>query len=461
MSLKETLPLIEPTSELKYRKVYFGILTVLLILLAGTLGANILLFDRNGLSSYKWKKEIEEKIESCNFNGDVNVRVNGNAVYSDSFGNANEELQVEMTGYHKFGVASNSKLFVAVALYQLQERGKVNVSMSVSEYLDEEDMKAFGVWNETRWCPTFNGICQNITIQQLLAMSSGIVDAFNCDDIGYDSPYCVSFDSEEWYLYKGSIAKYVAMFIHSPLQFVPGTSYSYSNPNFILGAYLVEKISQMSFEQYLVKYILIPLELTDTAFHAQDGTVRIISNLTDSYRNFYRQNGDFISTGTCRPYLTLGGFSGAGGIVSTTSNMMTWYESLFRKGGSKILSDDSIQQIVKPWNVVLPIVGNRTTSYYGQGVFVNYENAATQEWPTSVVYCGELKCTFSCIAMHQDIHGNEVVVTAFTNHAHIYVENENDLHQHNVDTLLRIGKANQTLGGASNVRSFLMNYDWS
>ncbi|KAJ0407056.1 hypothetical protein P43SY_005329 [Pythium insidiosum] len=67
-------------------------------------------------------------LETSDFDGVVLVSENGKTLFEHVGGLANEEFQVPMKVDDIFPVASNSKLFTAVSLYQLQERGLVNLT---------------------------------------------------------------------------------------------------------------------------------------------------------------------------------------------------------------------------------------------------------------------------------------------------------------------------------------------
>ena len=68
-------------------------------------------------------------------------------------GFADHRYQIPLTTANQFRIASNSKFFAAVALYQLQERGKLNVSRPVTDLFDATDYAKFGRPNATTWCP--------------------------------------------------------------------------------------------------------------------------------------------------------------------------------------------------------------------------------------------------------------------------------------------------------------------
>ena len=218
------------------------------------------------------------------FTGVVGVQTPESTLDLRASGLANKFYNVPMATDAVFRIGSNSKLFVAVALYQLQERGVLKVSDLVSKHLGREDFIAFGLENQTEWCPRVypatSGPCRSPTIAQLLGMGSGIVDVTNC---GYPegSPllaYCwglsAIFRQTGAYpnkalqlvdgFYSGSMAKVIGNFISNPLSDEPGSTYHYTNANFVLATWLVGKYADSGLGRYLDEHILGPLKLHDT-----------------------------------------------------------------------------------------------------------------------------------------------------------------------------------------------------
>jgi CubicO group peptidase (beta-lactamase class C family) len=92
--------------------------------------------------------------------------------FEEGFGYMSRTYSVAMSLDSRFRVGSNTKLFTAVSIYQLHERGLLNVSHNVAQYLDAADFQAFG-FNQTTWCPSLyggNGSCEIITFVQLMSM---------------------------------------------------------------------------------------------------------------------------------------------------------------------------------------------------------------------------------------------------------------------------------------------------
>ena len=88
------------------------------------------------------------------------------------------------------------------------------------------------------------GACQNITFIQLMSMNSGIIPIDSCSGLtdSWQNSYCMS-EMESEYPGGGDFGSMLGYFINAPLQSSPGSAYDYSNPNFWLLSYLVQKLS--------------------------------------------------------------------------------------------------------------------------------------------------------------------------------------------------------------------------
>ncbi|DAZ97881.1 TPA: hypothetical protein N0F65_012144 [Lagenidium giganteum] len=340
-----------------------------------------------------------------------------------AMGMAHEEFDVPMTSDAVFPVASNSKLFTSVALYQLQERGLVNLSEPVNSLLTAEDFTAFGFPNQTVWCPRVAGAaedspCENMTFVQLLQMSSGLDDGEDCDID--PSERCHQL-ANELAIYKGSLAASVGTFINDPLIVRPGTNYKYTNVNFELLSYMIEKISGQPLEEYWQQHIFDKVGLKNTIYDPWSGQRQIHKKYVSQYTHYYlhdpannasSKEWTLLSSGTCSPYVNSGAISGSGGIRSTAGDMHRWYLDLFHDQGrqSQVLSAASISMIVHRRNPTNPM--------YAQGIGVAFPaNATDTTWPSWITYCGGMKCCDTCMNMHPSTDANvqSIVSSAFSN----------------------------------------------
>lgn len=128
-----------------------------------------------------------------------------------------------------------SQGYAAVAVFQLHERGQLNINDLASKYLNLPES----------W--------KNITVLQLLQHATGIKD-YRVQE---------NYDSQKKY----SASELIASVEKAPLKFTPGTDVSLSATNFLLAAEVVEKVSQMPYHQFVTKNQFELLELKHTCFY--------------------------------------------------------------------------------------------------------------------------------------------------------------------------------------------------
>ena len=410
----------------------------------------------------RWKQSQALAQEfSTKFSGVWRVVVDGEPVFEQAMGWSNEENRIPMKLGNVFPLGSNTKLLTAVGLYQMQEQGRIDLNASVQTYLDASDFANFGFSNLTTWCPRVSpdDPCETITMHQLLSMSSGLMSAFTCEGSGMtpDSPYCHPLGGPEFLLYGGSIAEYVGLFINNPLAFKPGTSYGYANPNFVLAAYVLEKLAGQPLSTYFDEAIFQPTDMTTAAYKPYDGQYGITAHYADQYVKYFYQTEDeatYLSTGTCRPYWSSGSLSGTGGVTGANADLVKLYRDLFENQGatSKILSQASISSLVQRWTAIPDAPAG---VYFGQGLTVRYLDPEST-WPDQLFFCGETACSKTCIAMQ-----GHVIATAFSNNAHLTFDSVNKWEswktQHNPAYLVLHDQVLEEDGHASEVRMRLLH----
>lgn len=159
--------------------------------------------------------------------------------FAAGFGVKNLESGEPVTENSLFHLASISKLFVATAVMQLAEQGKLTLNDSPEKHLPYLKIK--------------NPFGAELTIGHLLSHTSGFPDA---TDYHWDAP---EYDDE-------ALERYVRS-LDVELMFAPGKGFAYSNITYEVLGDLVAKVSGMSFEAYVKANILDPLEMkTSTHF---------------------------------------------------------------------------------------------------------------------------------------------------------------------------------------------------
>ncbi|MBR6416985.1 MAG: beta-lactamase family protein [Bacteroidales bacterium] len=178
-----------------------------------------------------FEKEMEEFRQRIgNVGMGVGVVKDGRLIYTHSFGLADVENGIPVKDNTLFRIASISKSFSATSVMQLVEKGKLSLSMDVS------DLAGFPIRN-----PKFPDTV--ITLEMLMSHTSSINDSqgyFSFDGINPDL-------NPDW-------AKCYN-------DYEPGTGYEYCNLNYNLIGSFIEKISGERFDQYVVHHVLEPLGL--------------------------------------------------------------------------------------------------------------------------------------------------------------------------------------------------------
>jgi CubicO group peptidase (beta-lactamase class C family) len=163
----------------------------------------------------------------------------GNVIYSGAFGVRELGKGEKLTPQHAFHFASVSKTFVAAAIMQLVEKGKLK--------LDDPP---------TKFCPYFRlsgNKYHQITIRQMLNHTSGMPDVV---DYEWDNPQ----------LDEKAAERYVRDMATLRLLWAPGHGCQYSNMAFDVLGDVIAKASGLSFEEYARLNILEPLGMDQSSF---------------------------------------------------------------------------------------------------------------------------------------------------------------------------------------------------
>ncbi|WP_400077825.1 serine hydrolase domain-containing protein [Winogradskyella sp. R77965] len=179
---------------------------------------------------------LEEQYINGKLNGNVLVVKNNEVLYENSFGIAHPQTKEKLTAAHRFNIGSIYKEFPGVAVMQLFEKGSLNLDNMVGDYLND--------------LPAWASL---ISIQQLFQYTSGLPKV-------------------PWENYTESNKPVTEELILNDLKrveelsFEPGSDYLYSNYNPLLLTLIVEKVSMLSFEDYVHQYIFKSAKMIDSYF---------------------------------------------------------------------------------------------------------------------------------------------------------------------------------------------------
>ena len=212
-----------------YRKMIIGLLTCVILL--GLTPLKSIAASQDKVDRTKIDDYVASQMKQTHIPGLAIGIVKGNqTLYIKGYGDADTGRKV--TGQTPFEIGSVSKSFTALAIMQLVEKGFINLHTPVDKYLPW-----FKVYYENK--------SATITVRQLLNQNSGVPTFFDNDTKADVSIEQVSKENLN----------------NLKLVNKPGTSFLYSNANYIILGEVVQAVSKQSYQDYVQKNILTPLEM--------------------------------------------------------------------------------------------------------------------------------------------------------------------------------------------------------
>jgi len=254
-----------------------------------------------------------EQMEVSNLPGAVFVLVkDGEILVAKGYGYADLENQRPFVPAETLVLpGSVGKLFTAMAVMQLVEQGKLDLDVDVKEYLD--DFQIPDTYPEP------------VTVGDLLTHTGGFDERF----IG------AAVSAPEELL---PLGQYVAQ--NMPARVMPaGDNISYCNHCYALAGYLVEKVSDIPWEQYVDENILLPLEMSRSTCR-QPPPADLAADLAIGYTyasGAYTQAGE--------PLMNM---APAGALYATATDMAHFMIAHLQKGRygeARILHEDTFEDL--------------------------------------------------------------------------------------------------------------------
>lgn len=324
----------------KYRPVIF--VSILLLFLITQFAPQIHARDDQARFSYSdMEKEVLRMMEKGNIPGLTVVIVKDSQIYIKGFGYADKEKKKPVTQETLFELASCSKAYTALAALNLEKEGKLRLDEPVSTYLPG----FYLLYKGKKYAPT---------IRQFLHQTSGM--PFNSV-----SRIPISDDPD-------ALQRTVKNLIGITLDFMPGEKFRYATVNYDVVGAVIEKVSGLSYEDYMQKNILTPLGLNDTFVGA---------TITDPVRKENKAIGykiGFLAPRLYQPPLYRGN-NPAGYITSDGKDIARWLQ--LQLGIIQTPLQPLIDATHVPDNSVLPEGAHLT--YYGMGWFYYLNKKAAME----------------------------------------------------------------------------------
>ena len=270
--------------------------------------------------SPKLNAEIEKLIQNKKLAGAVTlVAQGGEILHLQASGVRSLEDGQPMSTGTIFRIHSMTKAIVSVAALQQLERGKYQLSDSVSKYIPA--FANLKVMQKNGKAVPAKGV---MTIEDLFRHTSGLAYGFTAPPSlvkQYGNPKLLSGDLEQFCDQLATI----------PLVHEPGESWTYGLGIDVLGR-LVEIWSGQPLDQYLQKEIFDPLEMKDTGFWVDKADIPRFANVhTTTDKGVISGNDPLGQKYLVKPKL----MSGGGGLVSSAIDYFNFLQMISNQGKSK------------------------------------------------------------------------------------------------------------------------------
>jgi CubicO group peptidase (beta-lactamase class C family) len=247
------------------------------------------------------------------FMGSVAVSRNGSIIYSRSTGYADFENKIKADENSRYRIGSISKTFTTVLVMKAVEQNKLALDQTIGKYFTS--IKNAG----------------KITVENLLYHRSGI------HSFTSDSAYLT------WNTQPKTEKEMIDIISRGGIDFEPDTKSEYSNSNFVLLTFILEKTFNLPYAALIQEYIVKPAGLSNTSL---GGKINTSKKDCKSYK--------YLDTWVVEPETDISIPLGAGGIVSTPGDLVKFSDALF---GGKLLSSESFEEM------------KTVKGQYGMGIF--------------------------------------------------------------------------------------------
>ncbi len=252
-------------------------------------------------------------------------------------------------------IGSNTKAFTAVMLLELEAEGKLSITDTLGQWLPQ-----YPAWRD-------------ITIKQLLNMTSGIPDPGTDDDLpGYQAFLSAIAAGAD--LSAAKVVSYAGAA-------VTGDTWLNSNTNYVLAQLIIEKVTHDSYGDQLARRIAIPLGLRSVCFAPSTCPVADATRMPAGYyfdtavAGHEPPNPLASLIGKAVPPLNLTEYQGAAAIVSSLQDMTAWDRALYQ---GQLLPPTQQRQLESLVSITTgqPIAGTTQATPLGYGLGVIQQTVA-------------------------------------------------------------------------------------
>jgi D-alanyl-D-alanine carboxypeptidase len=255
----------------------------------------------------------------------VMVIADGRVLFTRAYGDRDLQRGLSVKTDTLFEIGSITKQFTAACILQLRDQGKLKLDDTLSVYLPNAPH------------------AKEVTLRNLLTHTSGLHDYLDMPDADFDALAARPI------AYQNLIARVASL----PLDFAPGSQWSYSNTGYLLLGRVIEVVSGEGYKEYLQRHILKPLHMKHTFTTADESR---LANMAVGYR--YQRGKMEVA-----PFLDPSWGSSAGFLISNLDDLSRWDRAL---SDGTVLSEASYREMSTAF-----MTTKSGSADYGFGLFVD------------------------------------------------------------------------------------------
>jgi CubicO group peptidase (beta-lactamase class C family) len=291
--------------------------------------------------------DIARKIKETDFSGAISLAPLGAGPSLDlAFGFADRANRIPNNIETRFGMASGSKIFTAIAVGLLIQDGKIELGTRLADCVRSRQFH-FG---------------SEVTIAQLLSHTSGVPDYFNEE---VQSDFAALWRARPSYSMT-SPSDFLPLFENEQMLMRPGTRFFYSNSGFVLLGLVIEELTGLDFRDFIADRIFRPCGMNRSGYFAMDALPE-----NTAYGYVSRGEGGWRTNIYSVPSI------GApdGGALTTVGDLRLFWTSLL---AARVLSREMLERFLSP---SVQVKERDETWHYGYGVWLRTER---ENWIASI-----------------------------------------------------------------------------
>ncbi len=261
---------------------------------------------------------MEERLEATalaeGFSGVIRIDRHGKTEVARAYGYADRAYGLANTVSTQFGTASATKGFTALTVMALVEQGRLHLSTTARSLLGND----------------LPELADDVTVEHLLAHRSGIGDYLEEDESEDLTQYVLTVPVHQL----DTPENYLTVLDHHPAAFPANEGFAYNNAGYVILALLVERACGAEYHELVRQCVLVPADMTDTAFLRSDGLP------ARAARGYLTRDG--LRTNVL--HLPVVGV-GDGGAYSTAADLHLFWEALH---SGRIVRPDTVAQMLTP-----------------------------------------------------------------------------------------------------------------